>query len=837
VPAQIERLAAALADRYAVERELGSGGMATVYLARDLKHDRLVAVKVLHPDLAASLGAERFLREIRVTARLSHPHILPLYDSGDADGLLYYIMPYVEGESLAATLQREKQLSIKETVRIVREIAEALAHAHSHGLVHRDIKPDNILMSGGHAIVADFGIATAVEHASGEKLTQTGMAIGTPAYMSPEQAMGQPLDGRSDIYSLGCMLYEMLVGQIPFTGATPQQIIARHSMDHIPSPSMMRDTIPQDLEEIILRSMAKLPADRFRTAFDLTEALGAVDTSAPAQRRPSVARAGLPRRPVRRWLLPGVVALAIVALAGGAWTIFGVRRHTARPASGGLDLKRVAVLYFDDLSPDSSLGPIADGLTEGLIRQLAAVPVLSVVSRNGVEPFRGSAVPRDSIGRALGAGTIVVGSVEPTGHGELRITTRLVDGASGADAGYRASFVMPRAAVLEARDSVSQDAARILRRWLGEEVAVQQSRSGASNAAAWTLLQQAEKLRKTGEQALAEGDVPTAAAVSERADSLLAAANQADPEWPDPLVLRARVAYARAQAASQIAQRVALVQQGLTFTEHALTLDPADAPALEWRGTLRYALWRLNSVPDPVRRRALLDSAYADLQASVRADPTLASAYATLSRLGHDREDLVEEALAARAAYDADAYLRDAPAILSRLFFASYNLGQFPDARRSCDEGAHRFPADYRFVECQLYLMTTPGAQPDAARAWVLAARLDTLAPASLQPLMHHLGHVLLGGAIGKTGLRDSADRVLVRARTTDPKVDPEQDLPGYEAAMRALIGDADGAVGLLKRYVATHPDHSFQIGGILHWWWRDLERRPDFQSLLRARR
>ena len=195
-----ERLTAALADHYAVERKLGEGGMAVVYLARDLKHDRPVAIKILHPDLAASIGADRFLREIQITARLSHPHILPLYESGNADGFLYYVMPYVEGESLSALMEREKQLSFEEAIRIVREVAEALAHAHSYGLVHRDIKPDNVMLSAGHAIVADFGIARAVSEAGGEKLTQTGMAVGTPAYMSPEQAAGEAdVDGRSDI--------------------------------------------------------------------------------------------------------------------------------------------------------------------------------------------------------------------------------------------------------------------------------------------------------------------------------------------------------------------------------------------------------------------------------------------------------------------------------------------------------------------------------------------------------------------------------------------------------------------------------------------------------------
>jgi len=379
----LDRLKVALAERYAIERELGAGGMATVYLARDLKHDRLVAVKVLNPDLAASIGPDRFLREIQVTAKLSHPHILPLYDSGEADGFLYYVMPFVEGESLADRIVREKQLSIKDAVQVTREVAEALAQAHSHGLVHRDIKPGNVLMSGGHAIVADFGIATAVSHAGAEKLTKTGMSVGTPAYMSPEQAMGQEVDGRSDIYSLGCMLYEMLVGQIPFTGTTPQQIIARHSMDHVSPPSIMRNTIPGDLEEIVLRSMAKLPADRYRTAFEMAEALAAVDTTTTMQRRVSPGALQLARR--RRWrriLVPAGIALGAIAVAGAAFALLQLssRPTTGRAATGGPDPKRIAVLYFEDLSRDASLGYLGDGLTETLIERLAGVPRLTVLS-------------------------------------------------------------------------------------------------------------------------------------------------------------------------------------------------------------------------------------------------------------------------------------------------------------------------------------------------------------------------------------------------------------------------------------------------------------------------
>ena len=246
---QIAELNAALGDRYIIDRELGHGGMATVYLARDPKHERFLALKTLRPEIAMTLGRERFLREIKLAARLQHPNILGVYDSGDAGGTLYYVMPFVEGESLRDRLQREPQLPLEDALQIAREVADALAYAHSHDVVHRDIKPENIMLSGGHAIVADFGIARAVSAAGGDKLTETGLAIGTPAYMSPEQASGTGhVDRRSDIYSLGCVLYEMLAGQPPFTGPTAQAILARHSLDSVPRLKIVRETIPDDLE-------------------------------------------------------------------------------------------------------------------------------------------------------------------------------------------------------------------------------------------------------------------------------------------------------------------------------------------------------------------------------------------------------------------------------------------------------------------------------------------------------------------------------------------------------------------------------------------------------------
>jgi serine/threonine protein kinase len=279
------RLAAALSAHYRLERELGRGGMATVYLAHDLRHDRPVALKVLHPELAEALSPEpRFLREIRTAARLEHPHILPVLDSGAAQGLLWYTMPYVEGESLRARLDCEGQLPVEEAVRLAREVADALEYAHAHGVVHRDIKPENILLSGGHARVADFGIAKAVEAAGGETLTVSGVLVGTPAYMSPEQGAGErELDGRSDVYSLGCVLYEMLAGEPLWSGPSPVAVIAQRITESSRPLGALREGVPTAVEQAITQALARSPADRFQTVAEFAKALaGAAAESTPA---------------------------------------------------------------------------------------------------------------------------------------------------------------------------------------------------------------------------------------------------------------------------------------------------------------------------------------------------------------------------------------------------------------------------------------------------------------------------------------------------------------------------------------------------------------------------
>jgi len=290
------RFAAAVADRYTVERELGLGGPATDYLALDLKHERRVALKMFNPELSAAVGGRRFLSEIRLLARLHHPYILPLYDSGEAAGMLYYAMPYVEGESLRDRLEREPQLPVADALRITRQVAEALAYAHAENIVHRDIKPENILLAPTHAAVADFGVARAISRATGERSTAAGVVLGTPAYMSPEQASGdQVIDGRSDIYALGCVLYEMLAGGPPFTGPTPQAVIARRFVGTPPRLRAVRPVVPGRVESVVSKSLALLPAERFATAGELAAAIQAAESKAT---------------PWWRWWRGGVAALA-----------------------------------------------------------------------------------------------------------------------------------------------------------------------------------------------------------------------------------------------------------------------------------------------------------------------------------------------------------------------------------------------------------------------------------------------------------------------------------------------------------------------------------------------
>ena len=375
-----QRLESGLLGRYRLERELGQGGMAIVFLAHDLRHDRKVALKVLRPEISAEIGAERFLREIKMAAGLTHPHILPVYDSGEADGLLFYVMPNMEGRSLRERLEHERQLPLEEALKITREVAAALDYAHRHHVVHRDIKPENILLHEGAAMVADFGIGKALS--GNGSITQTGMALGTPAYMSPEQGSGESdVDGRSDLYSLGCVLYEMLSGEPPFTGPTAQAIIAKRFVSPIPKVRTTRD-VPEAVDEAVTRALARTPVDRFPTAAEFAEALRV------PQRTPS-----------------------------------GSQRNVQAA-------KAIAVLPLANMSADPENEYFSDGMTEEIINALAKVPGVQVASRTSSFAFKGKQVDIRQVGEKLGVASVLEGSVRKVGN-RIRITAKLVNVENG----------------------------------------------------------------------------------------------------------------------------------------------------------------------------------------------------------------------------------------------------------------------------------------------------------------------------------------------------------------------------------------------------------------------
>jgi len=404
-PAELQ---AALADRYVIERELGSGGMATVYLARDLKHRRFVALKVLSPALAASLGADRFLREIELAARLQHPHIVTVFDSGDAGGILWYTMPYVEGETLRARLERERQLPLDVALRIAVEAARALEFAHQHGVLHRDVKPENLLLTtDGSTMVADFGIARPWGEMS--QLTQSGVVVGTPAYMSPEQAAGErALDARTDIYALGCVLYEMLAGEMPYSGPNAQAVLARRLSEPAPSLRTTRD-LPVAVERTVARALARTPADRYASAAEFARALQFVDA---------------PARPIlqRRWLAAAVVVLLLAGVAAAIRFRAGAK-GPAVPVSA-------AVLPFADLSEGKDQEYFSDGLTDELITALSRVEGINVAARTSSFQFKNRQVDVSEIGRQLHVGAILEGSVRRSGN-RVRITAQLVSTRNG----------------------------------------------------------------------------------------------------------------------------------------------------------------------------------------------------------------------------------------------------------------------------------------------------------------------------------------------------------------------------------------------------------------------
>jgi TolB-like protein/tRNA A-37 threonylcarbamoyl transferase component Bud32 len=558
---EVDRVRAALAAQYRIERVLGSGGMATVYLAEDLKHRRQVAVKVMRPELAATLGADRFLREVEIAAKLSHPHILPVFDSGAADGFLYYVMPYVEGETLRDRLHQDGALPVEDAVRLARDVAEALAYAHGRGIIHRDIKPANVLLGSGHALVADFGIARAM---GGEAvLTQTGLSVGTPQYMSPEQASGdREVDARSDVYAIGCVLYEMLTGQPPYTGPTPQVILVRSLTGNVRPLAALRPEVPPAVAAVVAKAMARTPTERYQAAGELVAALDAV-LEAPrsgampsASAGPSAGRVGaifgLAAAAVlavvyavmkQLGLPPWAFALAVVlmaagwpvlqltrkvearrragreirglrrflswqtAIAGGAlavvvWAVVATALVVRGAAGGNGGVKRLAVLPFDNRGAAED-AYFVDGIADQVRGKLAGLTDFKVTARSSSDQYRGTTKSPKDIGRELGVDYLLMATVswakDPQGGGRVQVVPELIDASTG-DVTWQQSFDAALTDVFQVQSQVAVRVAGALNVALGAGEQRDIAAPPTSSLAAYDAFLKAEEASRSGGQ-------------------------------------------------------------------------------------------------------------------------------------------------------------------------------------------------------------------------------------------------------------------------------------------------------------------------------------------------
>ncbi len=809
--------------------------MAVVYLAEDIPHEREVAVKVLLPQLGSAIDGERFKREIRIAAQLSHPNILPAYDSGSSNGVLYYVMPYVPGESLRKRLDRVGQLTIDDAITITCEVADALEYAHSQGIVHRDIKPENILLQSGHAVVADFGIARLVQDVESDRLTGTGMSIGTATYMSPEQFSGVQLDGRSDMYSLACVLYEMLVGSVPFEGKSAMTIMARHTMGQVPSIRIVRNAVPQELEDIIMQAMEKTPADRFASVGAFKGALlgGGATSTFRATRAYNIAhRSG--QHDTRRRVTPRRIALAAsvvgVLLTAG---IVGARSlWPSRTAlSGDANASRVGVLYFADESKSGELRYLADGLTESLIDQLSQVQALDVISADGVRPFRGASIPLDSISRVLNISTVVRGAVEPSRKG-VKVTVRLVDALSDVDLAKK-SFELDTTDVVGLQRKVAVEVSEFLRQKLGDQVRLRDQRKGTTNSEAWMLVQRAEKRRKDADSLVSAHADAAAQLAFAQADSFLVRAEQIDKQGAEAPTVRAALELARARSLTRdLPGMTAAVDSGLAAVDRALTVDPRDVDAMQYKGELLFLQYTRHLIPDPTRSERALVQAESTLTNAVAIDKGHAGAWAALSAVYARTSQLQRANVAAYNAYKADAYLSSAKSVMSRLFTTYYNLESFPEAMQWCDEGHRRFPKDPFLVECRLMLYLTKYKQPDVDSAWVYARQYAELFPDSARVVPRKKAEVFVAGTLVRAKLLDSADHVLKRTRAT-PQEDPRHEVQGYEVVVRVMMNQQDEAIRLIEDYLTVNPEHRRGFAARTVWWWRDLQSNKKFQRMI----
>ncbi|MDQ2666568.1 MAG: serine/threonine-protein kinase [Gemmatimonadota bacterium] len=838
--------------RYVIRDIIGRGGAAVVYRSRDNATDSDVALKVLRRDLADSTLSKRFLREIQLAAQLRHPGIVPILDSGEVEGVPYYVMPVFADGTLAQRLRSLGALPFDVVLKVTAELAAALDFAHAYSILHRDVKPQNVLFEADHPLLADFGIARAIGLRDAERLTDSGVVIGTPLYMSPEQAGGDAImDRRSDVYSLACVTYEMIAGEPPFVAPTAKAVVAKHWSEPVPLIEVVRPTVPPGVQGVLECALAKVPADRYATAGEFARALAAVmPLSGPialsgrsTPRGPSSARPATRRR--HPWLRFALVAVLVAAV------VFLVRtlgQRTSTNTAGVFDPHRIAVLYFEDLSPTDVPSYLADAFTETLIDQLSTVPALHVISAAGVRPYRNQPIRVDSIARTLNVGTIISGSVQRTGD-SARLAVRLIDAASGQQL-YSTTIQRPWSMVFRLQDSLTTEMAFALRTELGEVIATRLHQASTQSQPAWDEAQLASQAFRQAIVIHRGSDEKHAAELMLRADALYARAETLDGKWPLPTFKRATLAWTMAEwrvgvGPADDAHRTMLVHSDtsspLRWASRALRLadvalrkgtDTADIRRL--RGAVLFEMASRSTSKGG--SDTLFRAAEASFQAAVAARPTLAPAWSGLANIYMHDGRFADAAEAAQQAYSSDAFF-EVRATISLGFYAALYSRRFDEAKTWCDAGLVRYSGDPEFAECRLTLLGWMGGRrpDDVTRAWRELAGIERRDSTGMLSASWSSRRYMVAAIIARAGMRDSAMHVVSRihARQAAQKGPPSGTLE--DAWVRLLLGDREPALLLVLQHLASAPAAAAMVSRSP--WFMPLHGDPRFEAAVRGAR
>ncbi|HJU74251.1 MAG TPA: serine/threonine-protein kinase [Gemmatimonadaceae bacterium] len=797
------RIPEVLADRYRIVRELGRGGMAVVYLAQDLKHDRDVAVKIVQPELAATLGRVRFLREIAIASKLKHPHIVPLFDSGEVDDWLFYVMPYQEGQSLRERLKREGPLPVADTIGILSDVCDALAHAHQQGIVHRDIKPDNILLAGRHALVTDFGVARALTAASEQDVfTTAGGIVGTAAYMAPEQGLGDgAVDHRADIYALGVTAYEMLTGVRPFVGATPPSQRAEHAEKAALDLTRLRSEVPPALATVVMQCLEARVADRLQSADAILEALGEAQLLTHTRRQRIHA--------VSRRSAVGATA-AILLVAAGITSLVSQSDRAPSPQSASAQSLGIGILPVRAVSPTGDLEWLSTGLENELSKELTGVPGLEVRPTETIAAHLANNWSLDSVAHARNVDYFVRATLSRGERDSIVATLELIEGGLRS---VRAGSVNEPPRAENAVPLLGRRVAEHLRPMLGSRVRERQLESGARNALALQRRRRADHHRLMARTHLDKADLTAARYSLDTAHTLLVESQRLDPTWTAPRLARAALSELTAllrlhESRGQDYTRVqAVFDAGIAVLDTVLTQSPNDAVALALRGRLRLQR-ALHGRPPHIGVEQAISVAEPDLRSAIGLDSTLPGPTADLSQILFQRGNYVEAARYAERAYQLDAYMEGVGGIIGRLATSKFESGEDSQAAFWCAEGRRREPANPAPFACLLEVMAWGSGKASPDSAWLYFREIRNRLPSANEAATAYFSMTVAAVLARARAVEpDSVRAVVRRARdAATGAVSQRDDFLAYEAAVLFRLSDSLQAAALFAQLRQRNP-------------------------------